>query len=630
MGRRGITTFALGAVVGVTACAGLSSGVLADGTAALAGAAQGVVRVPQASAAELPAFDDCDQLRRWYVDAALREVGPWGFGDPRIYTWSGGARAVPSVPGAESADGAVAADTSTQGAVGSSDSGTNVQEADVDESDVAKTDGTLLVRVAGRSLVVTDVSGDRPRELSRTPLPGPTLQHPELLLRGDRVVVVGNELTLLYRGDWDPADSERRIIPRPRTDTRARVVSVDVSDPAAPRVVDDRHIDGGVVSSRQYADGTVRVVVSTGHPDLDFVHPTRGRSLREATTANRRIVRQAPLSAWLPAVGSSSGRERPPACSDVRHPVRSSGLGTISVLGFPFDHPDAVRSTAVTTAGDLVYSSAHRLYVATTTEQRASVHAFALDGASTRYVGSGTLPGTVEDRWSFSEHDGHLRVATALGSSWQPRDNAIVVLTEHAGALAETGRVDGLGRGERIQAVRWFGDLAVVVTFRQTDPLYTVDLADPARPRVRGALEIPGFSTYLHPLGGDLLLGLGHDATPTGADLGAQAATFDLRDLRDVRRTDTLSFGRNTGLAVDTDPRALTYLPALRTLVTTVADWDGSGSRLVALHVAPDGTLTRTGAWATARYLGEDVRVLPIAGGRVALVDDDVRVVHVG
>ena len=84
--------------------------------------------------------------------------------------------------------------------------------------------------------------------------------------------------------------------------------------------------------------------------------------------------------------------------------------------------------------------------------------------------------------------------------------------------------------------MRWFGDLAVVVTFRQTDPLYTVDLSDPRHPRVVGTLQVPGFSSYLHPVGDGLLVGVGHDATAGGADRGAQAATFDLPDLGRVRR----------------------------------------------------------------------------------------------
>ena len=96
----------------------------------------------------------------------------------------------------------------------------------------------------------------------------------------------------------------------------------------------------------------------------------------------------------------------------------------------------------------------------------------------------------------------------------------MTALGQQGSSLVTLGRVGGLGRGERIRAVRFVGDTAYVVTFRQIDPLYTVDLSDPAAPKVLGQLELLGFSAYLHPLGNGLLLGVGQDATAQGRTLG--------------------------------------------------------------------------------------------------------------
>ncbi len=643
--RRGITTFAVGATAGAVACAVLTTGVLGSG-AHLVGAVGSLFRVPVAAAGELPAFDDCEQLRQWYVDRALPQVGPYGLGGGPVIAMGLAERSdASSSPGA-TADKGLVGDTS--GAVGSSGTGTTTQEADVDESDVAKTDGSVVVRVSGRELVVTDVTGEQPREVSRTTLPGPALNAPELLLRDDRVVVVGDEVAVSY--PYGDLTDPKIFLPTRPTDARAHIISVDLSDPSAPRVSGHQAVDGGAISTREYADGTVRIVVTTGYPPLDFVQPNRDRTAREATRRNQEIVRSAPITAWLPAIRSADGAKRPlVGCSDVRHPRQASGFGTISVLTFPFDDPGAPSTTAVTAAGDLVYSSASRLYVATTSGgpvpmpvdtgirggpdrvvgPTTEVHAFALDGDRTTYTASGSFRGTVKDRWSFSEHDGRLRVAAQLADEQRPFDNGVLVLTERDGRLEETGRVGGLGKDETIQSVRWFGDLAIVVTFRQTDPLYTVDLSDPDRPRVVGALEIPGFSSYLHPVGGDLLVGIGHDASTTGADLGAQASTFDLGDLADVRRVDTLGFGPQTDVSAGWDPRTFTYLPEQRTLVTPVQDWASGRSRFVALHVGTDGSLSETASWVTQRYAGEGVRTLPLGDGRIALVGDVVRVVDV-
>ena len=642
--RRTIATFGVGAMAGVAAYAVLTTGVLSTGASTLKGAASGLLRVPSAAAEELPTFDDCEQLRQWYVDSALPQVGPWGIGGLPGMVYADSQRAA--------GDSALAAGKAETDAVGSSGTGTNVQEADVDEADVAKTDGRLVVRISGDNLVVTDVSGGTARELSRTALPGRRLANPELLLDGDRVLVVGNEETYYYGGPF----VLDRIMPSPlpQQDALTHLISFDISDPAAPRVDSHQRVDGGAVSTRHYGDDTVRVVVTTSYPPLDFVNPNRDRTPAQATKQNRAIVRAATIDDWLPAVRTSEGGAKQALldCGDVRHPLKNAGFGTISVLTFPIDEPSDYDATAVTAAGDLVYSSSDRLYVATAAggwfepmplgedpggresgvnrpaPPRTQVHAFALDDERTTYAASGSVPGLVADRWSFSEYDGHLRVATALGEAWNAAENAVVVLEERDGRLRETGRVDGLGKNEEIQSVRWFGDVAVVVTFRQVDPLYTLDLADPARPRLVGALKIPGFSSYLHPIGGDRLVGVGRNVTPRGEDLGAQVATFDMRDLGDVRRTDTLGFGYQSYIPTDEDPRAFTYLPDERVLVTPVQSWSGGAGEVVALRVSDDGSLTQTASWEARRW-GTDLRALPLGGGRVALVGDVVRVVSV-
>ena len=383
-------------------------------------------------------------------------------------------------------------------------------------------------------------------------------------------------------------------------------------------------------------------MLTTGYPRLGFVYPTRGRSRAEARRENRRIVRDAPIEAWLPTsrVVTGGGRSsvRPLLdCTDVRHPEHGSGLGTISVLTFAAASPSHRTATAVTAAGDLVYSSADRLYVATTVAgwypvrgpgfrvppRRAvtQVHAFALDGLATRYVGSGRVPGWVRDRWSFSEYDGRLRVATALGrDSWRPRENAVVVLEERGDRLTPVGRVAGIGRHEQIQSVRWFGDVAVMVTFRQTDPLFTLDLSDARDPRLLGEVRLPGFSSYLHPVGGDLLLGLGQDATTRGTVTGAQAATFDLTDLSRPHRVDAFSLPGQTGFVADTDPRAFTYLPGRRVALATLEDCSRGGTRLLSLAVGPGGALTETSGFRLDRWDAYRSRALPVDGGRVAVV----------
>jgi hypothetical protein len=174
--------------------------------------------------------------------------------------------------------------------------------------------------------------------------------------------------------------------------------------------------------------------------------------------------------------------------------------------------------------------------------------------------------------------------------------------------------------------VRWFDDLAVLVTFRQMDPLYTIDLTDQDHPREIGQLKIPGYSGYLHPIGDDLLLALGVDATDQGRSLGSQAAVFDIGDLADPKQVSKQRFGVESSLLAIDDPRGFTWLPDRRTGLTTVSSWTSDRTRLVALHVSDAGELV---ARDLATDVGWNARTLPLEDGRVALVDENLRVISV-
>src|SRR5207244_12262434 len=132
-------------------------------------------------------------------------------------------------------------------------------------------------------------------------------------------------------------------------------------------------------------------------------------------------------------------------------------------------------------------------------------------------------------QFSLSEFKGVLRVASTDTPFWwgggQPRESQSFVTTlddNGAGAPVQIGQVGGLGKGEQIRGVRFIGDAGYVVTFRQVDPLFTVDLSDPTNPRVMGELKLLGYSAYLHPIGGDLLLGIGQDANDQAQTNGTQ------------------------------------------------------------------------------------------------------------
>ena len=197
--------------------------------------------------------------------------------------------------------------------------------------------------------------------------------------------------------------------------------------------------------------------------------------------------------------------------------------------------------------------------------------------------------------------------------------NSVVTFRREGQEPVEIGRVDQLGKNEELKGVRWFDDLAVLVTYREVDPLFTIDLADPAHPRLIGKLKIPGYSDYLHPLGDDEMLGIGYGG---GDSWGAQIALFDVSDLAYVKRTDIENYPSADAIAT-WEPRAFTWLPENDTVLTVLQK--GRRVQVAALNVR-DGHLSST---TTNVEYGNDagqVRTLGLPDGRVVLVTgEDVR-----
>jgi hypothetical protein len=625
------------------------------------------VATPPAQAGELPAFTDCPELRRHMRELALPLVTAWGLaggtgGPDAAVTAMEGRLPAAAAAGAET--GARSSlDSTIDSATGSGPTGTNVQEAGVDEPDLAKTDGRLVVRVAEGALHVVDAGDSQPRRRGTVSLPHQSAS--ELLLLDGRALVVGHGFETAAEGSSSgagagagvssvpPADIAIPDAPIPLGRPRTVLTLVDLRDPDDPTVVGTKELAGTYVSARSH-DGVARVVLSS-RPWLRFPLPIEpgGAAEPKALARNRAIVTAATAQDWLPAQVTRDAAGRVVSdgpllgCSAVRHPVRPSGIGMLSVLTIDPSRKDALRNshaTAVVADGDLGYASADRLYIATTvggwvqpvtavrgTEdlRRTStkVHAFDLtDRERAEYVASGTVDGYLLGRWAMSEHEGRLRVATTTGPPWQAGNrsqSSVVVLEERGRQLVRIGSVGGLGKGERIRAVRWFGDVAAVVTFRQTDPLYLVDISRPTRPRVLGELKVPGYSAYLHPLGNGLLLGVGQDADAEGRVKGLQLSVFDVSDPARPRRAATLALGGSS--PVEEDSRAFTYLPGRRLAVLpllpmpagpVLEEKRASYPVAVAVSVGGDGSLREYGRHGGD---GEVLRVLPV-GQRLAAV----------
>jgi uncharacterized secreted protein with C-terminal beta-propeller domain len=252
--------------------------------------------------------------------------------------------------------------------------------------------------------------------------------------------------------------------------------------------------------------------------------------------------------------------------------------------------------------GDTVYATASSLYItsnpdwytSTTSKQDTEIHRFDISGTgSPTYLGSGSVAGRLLSSYSLSDDNGYLRIATTTGGTDGSADNSnsVVVLSDES--LKVTGHVDGLGKGERIYAVRFVGPTAYVITFRQTDPLYIVDLSNPSDPRLVGSLKISGISDYLHDLGEGRLLGVGQQITQ-GEGSGVQVSLFNVSKPAQPTRVNNIVVP-NTPWELTFDPHTFLYWSPTGLIVAPVQSWGTSASgRVIVLRVSGD-TLSKVG-----------------------------------
>ncbi len=557
--------------------------------------------------ARLEPLDSCDALLEHLQTTAASAVSAYGFGN------NGGGPFFGPMPVDEMMieDGDVAAEESTRAATnapalaqsegdagadtgGDDFSGTNIQEAGVDEPDVVKTDGERIVTVVDGTLRVFDVE-DRSL-LGSVGLPGWSHQ---LFLTGDRAWVIAGGGGMIV--DTLPAEDSEFY---PGGDTTT-IIEVDLADPASPTVANEVEVEGSFLNARLVGD-TAHVVVRSQPLGFSFVQPTGPDSVDAAIEANQKILANSSLEQWLPRAATRSDSGDPTErdlidCSRVLAPSQFSGFGMLNVIDVNVDSPLATTTTSVLGDGSTVYASTDGLYIAGTrwvgpvpfeeaaedgeTQSRldqlseqysTDLHKFDISDGSTSYVASGQVLGSPLNQFAMSEADGVLRIATTAGAPWSDgadqSESFLTTFRVEGDQLVQVGQVGDMGRGETIRSVRYVGDTAYVVTFEQTDPFYTVDLSDPANPEVMGELKILGYSGYLHPVGDDLILGVGQDATEDGATTGAKVTLFDVSD--PANPVDVANWTDDGATAdVEWDHRAFLYWEPESLALLPLSDW---------------------------------------------------------
>jgi uncharacterized secreted protein with C-terminal beta-propeller domain len=507
-------------------------------------------------------------------------------------------------------DAVVTSEQKNAGAAQAADySATNIQVEGVDEADIVKTNGKYIYVIAQNSLYIFENTDGKLEKKSETTI-GENLT--EMFINGDKVVIFGSNPGSYYGASGLDKSS-------------VTVYELDVNDVEKPKIEKEIGLQGYYTTSRMIGD-YVYLIGSASFDDYSM----------EVTP--KEIDKYIPMYRY--SLNDSGFTES--KTSDCNQ-ISSFGenVNTFStILGFKIGNSDITTKTIL---GDSVnvYMSTNNIYFASivniyeesedfgrnngnifnkpwryTIGTNTDVFKLSVDGLNINYASKGQVPGTILNQFSMDEYYDTFRIATSRNSwdGWgDSSDNNLYVLDE---SMNISGRLEGLGKTERIYSVRFMGDKAYMVTFRETDPFYVIGLKEPQNPELLGELKIPGFSSYLHPISEDLILGVGKDADESsGITEGLKIAVFDVSDVSNPIEKGKLLLGeRWSESAVLYDHKAFTYNPKTGLVVIPVElanvdetdYWNGYSFRgFVGIEVAKDGNLKELGR---VDHLSKEVR----------------------
>lgn len=508
---------------------------------------------------------------------------------------------------AQPASPATSTTSTTSGATNTTS--TNTQEQGVDESDIVKHNGKHIFFTASRTqrILYTDFAAlaANANPLGEIDLGG-CVNVEAMYLDNDRLAVVHGS-GANYWGWWGYYGADYW--------NRGSTLEIfDVADPAKPRKIASLKLDGAVVESRMI--GRKLHLAMRYAPYLLVDYPKVDGCMRDSkticvppgyvgsavgTTVNYYACYPLSQAANIESQCLVVDYDNPtvkeekliPSLTDnltgqsqaLFNPAKFYAPGkldqesnTISIVAVDIGSGQLVDKVGVSGRMDTLYMSTDNLYLVSAdypryfgwkipsdNETRSKVYRFSV-GDSLDYTGSAFVDGTVLNQFSLGEYQGALRIATTRrfwDRDWRSNtDNQVAVLQGAKDGFTQVGVLGGLGKaGETIRSARFFADKGYLVTFRNTDPLYTLDLSDSKNPRKVGELSIPGYSSYLHPIDGGRLLSIGRDADSDGRTKGIQVQLFDINDFANPKLADKRVYGTdwNTASNAENDHKAFTW-----------------------------------------------------------------------
>jgi inhibitor of cysteine peptidase len=444
---------------------------------------------------------------------------------------------------------------------------TNTQVQGVDEADIVKTDGSYIYVLTGNQIKIVRVNGPDMKILSSISFPDNTDEGG--YSRPSEFYITENRLIALNTTGGICADygANRKLAgyePYMFSEQSVTAVVYDITDRSDPQLLGELGQSGDYLSSRMV--GQTLYLISN-----HSVH---------------NIAEKDSPKTYVPML-YINGEGRVIEAGDITISADPQSRQYIVISAIDVNKPEKqLSSKSVFGCGTTIYAGTENLFIAGSSNERTetafenpatssakpgqttaitpettgtnsgkavlitdvtNLLRFSLNNGKIELAATGKVKGRPLNQFSMDEYDGVFRIVTTVNTGMETvygsGKNTYVTYTrgETANSLYTLnqemeviGKIEDVARGERVYSVRFIGDIGYFVTFRQTDPLFAVDLKDPARPRILSALKIPGFSQYLHPWSDGLLFGLGHDADDTGRAGYLKLSMFDVSNPEDV------------------------------------------------------------------------------------------------
>lgn len=419
-----------------------------------------------------------------------------------------------------------AADTAAnQKVTGEADySQTNVREAGVDEGDVVKTDGSYLyILKSSGSVRIVDIRGTKMKEIAEIQPEKLNESIEDLYLDGDKLMLV----TTGYESSMEEAESDMYTVNRYQY---TALTVYDITEREHPEMTGRITQEGDYRQSRKNGDYVYL---------LTQYSPSLGDSFEDSSV--------------IPLVN-----EQKLAISDVYLPDQTSQPDYLVASGINIQDPEnVISSKAIVSGAADFYMSSDNLFICNNNwndgKSSTEILRFACENGEITAGAMCELPGFLNDTFSLDEYQGYLRVLLTEDSNGE--SNSLYILDAD---MQVTGAIRDLADGETIRSARFMGTIAYFVTFRQTDPLFCADLSDPDNPQILSELKLTGFSSYLHPYGDHLLLGVGYEAEEeTGSQTGVKLSMFDISEPSQVEELDKYVIKGASYLPSDYDYKAI-------------------------------------------------------------------------